>query len=355
MNEVINLLLFFFILFSILFTNKKLNKYFVLLLTLVFVMSDGLRWQMGTDWESYKDNFEFIYEKFTPGFDIGFEYYTLAIRSIIDNYSFYLLINSTLIFIVLFFFFRKLGDNYFIGFFYSFSILIWYSGSMRQLLSLSFLCFSIKYIYNRNFLFYSILILLGALFHYSMLFCLPFYFLYKIKFEIYILIFVVLILTIFLIKDYIILFENFLTILTPDKDFSDRLYGGLKTNVLLGYGRKILLYFILFLFLKKNNLIRNKKIVFLFSVSSLSIILYHFAVNYSPIVASRLDIYTGVFFSGVLIAEISKNIQNKVQKLSLFFVVIIFVLINYSRLEFMDLFHPYSGLFYNYNLNRVLY
>jgi hypothetical protein len=143
--------------------------------------------------------------------------------------------------------------------------------------------------------------------------------------------------------------------LTPDKDFSDRLYGGLKTNVILGYGRKVLLYFFLLLFLKKNNLIRNEKIIFLFSVSSLSIILYHFAVNYSPIVASRLDIYTGVFFSGVLIAEISKNIQNKVQKLTLFFVVIIFVLINYSRLEFMDLFHPYSGLFYNYDLNRVLY
>lgn len=356
MNEFITSLASFIVLISILFSNgRNLSKYLIFLTVLFFILTDGLRWQMGTDWQSYKDNFSFIDDKFTPGFDIGFEYYTLFLKTIFDNYSFYLLINSSLIFGILYYTFKRFGDYFFIGFIYTFSILIWYSGSMRQLISVSLLCISFKFLLNRSFIPYVTLIIIGSFFHFSLLFCLPFYFLYNVSFKYFSFFFISIFIIVFLLKDYIIYFENILSLLSPDKDFSNRLYGGLETNFILGYGRKILLYFILLLFMYNLNLFNSKRIVFLFSLSSFSILLYHFAVNYSPIVASRLDIYTGVVFTGFLIAEISKYTKTKLQKLSLFFVVFFYIIINYSRLEFMDLFHPYSGIFYNYEFNRVLY
>lgn len=356
MNEFVTAISSIFVLISILFSiGRRLSKYLIFCAVFFFILTDGLRWQMGTDWQSYLDNFNFIDDKFTPGFDIGFEYYTLLLKNIFDNYSFYLLTNSFLIFGILFYTFNKFGDNNFNGFLYSFCILIWYSGSMRQLISVSLLCIAITYVIERKILLYFILIIIGSFFHFSLLFCLPFYFFYNRSFIYVSVFFIIIFISVFLLKDYIIYIENMLALISPDKDFSDRLYGGLDTNVILGYGRKIGLYLILLLYMFKLNLFYNRRIVFLFSISSFSILLYHFAVNYSPIVASRLDIYTGVLFTGFLIAEISKHTKTKMQKISLFILVFFYITINYSRLEFMDLFHPYSGIFYNYEFNRELY
>jgi hypothetical protein len=356
MNEFVTAISSISVIISIFLSNgRRLSKYLILFAVFFFILTDGLRWQMGTDWQSYFDNYNFIDDKFTPGFDIGFEYYTLLLKNLFDNYSFYLLTNSFLIFGILFYTFKKFGDNNFIGFLYTFCILIWYSGSMRQLIAVSLLCIAISYLIERKILLYFILVIIGSFFHFSLLFCLPFYFFYNRSFKFFSIFFILMFIIVFLLKGYIIYFENILSLLSPDKDFSNRLYGGLDTNIILGYGRKILLYLIFFIYIIKLKLLYNKRIVFLFSISSFSILLYHFAVNYSPIVASRLDIYTGVLFTAFLIAEISKHTKSKMQKMSLFIVVFFYIIINYSRLEFMDLFHPYSGIFYNVEFNRVLY
>ena len=356
MHEFVTVISIFFIFISIQIKKGDLiAKKLILLATIIFIIFDGTRWQMGTDWNTYKSNYELIFDHFTPGFDLGFEYYTITLKSIFDNYTFYLLSTASLIFGSLFFIFNKINDKYYIGFLYTFSILIWYSHSMRQLLSVSLLSISIISFYKRNFFAYAFFILIGTTVHFSLIFCLPLYFIYNLNIKSFAIFFISLFIMTYFFKDYLIYLDNLLSILQPDRDFNGRLDSGLKTNFILGYGRKISIYFILFLYIYKLNLFRDKIIISLFSISSISILLYHFAVNFSPIVASRLDIYTGVIFTGFLITEISKKTKTKYQKYLLFTCVVFYIFINYSRLEFMDLFHPYSGLFYNYNYNRILY
>lgn len=57
----------------------------------------------------------------------------------------------------------------------------------------------------------------------------------------------------------------------------------------------------------------------------------------------------------VLIGLLDKSFNTKGNRLFLFFFVASLVGVFYYRLEFMDLFHPYSSIFYNYDLHRDLY
>ncbi len=110
MNEFVTIGLSFFVLLSILPGKlNRVSKLAIFGIVLFFILADGLRWQMGTDWQSYKDNYDLIQEKFTPGFDIGFEYFTLFMNSIHNNYSLYLFVISFFIFGVLFYKFKEVG------------------------------------------------------------------------------------------------------------------------------------------------------------------------------------------------------------------------------------------------------
>ena len=158
--------------------------------------------------------------------------------------------------------------------------------------------------------------------------------------------------------------DTIIQIFNPGKTIEDRVGGGLEgSSPLLGFSRKILTtlgyyYFYNKTFNKTNGSNFFIDLSFLFYVCCLSILFYFLGTYYLEHLSSRLDIYSGIICASIFIGKIEYFLHTYSLKLLniIFFLFISFLcIIYYSRLEYMDLFHPYSSIFYNFNLHRYLY
>ena len=343
------------------FFNKrfKINKLtIVLILIFGIIFFDGLRWEMGTDWLNYLNNFQNINIRWTPGMEFGFQFYTQFISSFTENYSVYLLITSFLIYIGIFYNSYKISSNSFITIFLLFATITWYSGGQRQMLACAIFVFSLKYIINRNLIAFLILSFLGLSFHLTFIVLIPFYFLYGMSNRRFFLILSILFVASFFLYPIIEQFANIFKFFNPGKDLTDRFDGGLDTNPIFGFGRKIItLIPIVYFYNIRKDIRDDKKIRFFFHLSFFSLFIYYLGFNYIGILASRLDIYFGIISIAIFLGLIQSKLRSKQNIILLIFFCFFIAIVFYSRLADwgMTLYHPYSSIFYNFDLNRELF
>ncbi len=350
--------------FSIFFKwDNKIKQLFFWCFIILLIIFDGLRWETGADWQNYYEGFNNALEKSPPGFEIGFIYYTWAIRNLTDNYSIYLLITSAIIYIGIFYTIFRITSFSFISLFFLTSHIPWYSGSMRQILALVFFVLSLKYVWNKNLFRFLLFMYSGLLFHSTML---PFFLIYWM-FGASLFTFAFLGLFLILASSIIIIFitqiDFLINIGSGGHGIEDRIGGSLElSSPILGLGRKIstiALNFFFFKYSTQNELHKNRieldKLKFFLYLSSFSLIFYIVGTFFITHVSSRLDIYTGIICLAIFIGLIEHQVKSRKHMLYLFIFVIFLCLISYSRLEFMDLFHPYKSIFYNTDYKRELY
>ena len=165
------------------------NHYFFLLL-ISFVV--GFRFEVGTDWLGYKLDYEnfhlrsetkfseqyyeygfYIFSKATAYFGLGVEWLFLSIGFL----SWFLIMKSAPSYILPLVMFFLFADEFF----------FWSMNGVRQSVAIGFWLISIKFIIDRQLVYFLICIFLGSLFHESILILLPLYFvpfqvLYNYKF-----------------------------------------------------------------------------------------------------------------------------------------------------------------------------
>ena len=73
---------YLFAFLSIIFPNKKRESLSFVILLILIILADGLRWQMGIDWDSYKKMFDTY---LMPGVEFGFRSYIFAITYFTNN------------------------------------------------------------------------------------------------------------------------------------------------------------------------------------------------------------------------------------------------------------------------------
>lgn len=330
---------------------------------LSLIVFDGLRWQMGTDWFSYSEYFKVATDVISHGgFEIGFRIYTTLIRNFTDNYSLYLLITTATIYIGIFYTVFKITNYSFVSIFYLTGTIPWYSGSLRQMMASVFFCLALKASIEKKFKRFVLLMISGAMFHSTIIVFFPMYWLYGMSLSAFFVLFIILVAGAVFSRNLIYSLDELSRLMLYSKDFVSRVGGTLEfSNPLLGFGRKIFSIAGLwgFSFMAKTSpkmdLMLWQKIRFFLSLSSLSIILYYIGTYHIDYVSSRLDIYVSILSTAVLIGLLETSFTKRTHKLLLFIFVLTMLGVFYARLEFMDLFHPYSSLFYNFNLNRALY
>jgi hypothetical protein len=331
--------------------------------TLSLIVFDGLRWQMGTDWISYSEYFEAATDvNLYAGFELGFRIYTTLIRNITDNYSIYLLITTAIIYIGIFYTVFRIANYSFISLFFLAGTIPWYSGSLRQMMASVFFCLALKASIEKKFIHFVLFIMGGLMFHTTIIVFIPMYWLYGMSLSVFFVLSIVMAVLSVFSRSLIFTLDTLANLVYFSKDFTSRIGGTLESsNPLLGFGRKFFTIVGLwgFSFMAKTSPKMDwmlwQKIKFVLSLASLSIILYYIGTYHIDFVSSRLDIYVSILSTAVLIGLLEKSFTNRGDKLLLFLFVVVLVGIFYARLEFMDLFHPYSSLFYNFNLNRELY
>lgn len=329
---------------------------------LCLIVFDGLRWEMGTDWTSYFSYFKNAHVYDQPGFEHGFLLYTYIIRNLTDNYSVYLLITTAFIYIGIFYTVFKITNYSFLSIFFLTAVIPWYSGSLRQMMACVFFTLAIKSTMDKKLLHFIVLSIMGLLFHTTMIVTFPIYWIYGLSFLALTIIFFSLAVGSIFSKQLILILDWVVNFYGFNRSYSARLGGGLElSQPILGFLRKFitlsgLLYFS-YLTYRVHNIHKDQwdKIKLTLFLSSLSVIFYYIGTFHIDHVSSRLNIYTGIISTAILVGLLDKSLNKKSNRILLYVFVWALQIVLYSRLELMSLFHPYSSIFYNYELHRILF
>jgi hypothetical protein len=343
--------------------SNRLVWFLLIIIPITFL--DGLRWEMGTDWSAYYTYFNGGLQGFrNTTFDPGFVVYTDIINYFTDNYSIYLLSISFITYVVAFYGIFRITEKNFLSIFYLMGTLPWYAGSMRQMLAVACFVWALKAIIDRKPIRYITLMLLGVSFHATLAVFILMYIFFGISTFAYIVLLASIVIMVPLVPFLVQTLELITSFYGFNKDFYQYVSGGAQhtgANPILGFSRKIITVFGLFIFSviavssNNNNDNRRLQIKFFFALSSLTIVFYYIGTYQVLHVASRVDLYVGLVSTSILIGLIDNSMKKKFNRLIFYLFVLSLVGVFYSRLMWMDLFHPYSSIFYNYNLNRVLH
>lgn len=271
------------ILLSIPFRSNNNIYYPLSFISYILILSfSGFRYGIGTDYFNYESIFYNIHydNSYNSGLEYGFYYLSkllpqekegffslIFITSLITNFTLFLAIKNRIknkspeerFLIILFFFISNL---YFLPF-----------NGIRQGIAFSCTLLSFTFIKQRHFLYFLILILIGSLFHKSILLFIPFYFVYKINIK-NLYCFIIVSISFILVKSGIfsltinslinILGEKYARYLENPVD-----YGGSGLGVYLYVILFLFIYFIKFVV--RNEKMKTKEYNFLFLMFSIGI------------------------------------------------------------------------------------
>jgi len=157
--------------------KPKINyKHFLSIIFISIIV--GFRYNVGVDWDGYRiaflDSGSLTFQE--NSFEFGYFIINKTINLLGFSYQqFFFLINL----FTWFFIFKSIPKKllfYFIFFLFCTEFFFWSMNGIRQFTAISLLLFSIKYIINRKLIKYLLLLAVASLFHKTVFFLLPLYF-----------------------------------------------------------------------------------------------------------------------------------------------------------------------------------
>ena len=318
--------------------KKRYKQIIYLLMVLIFWVLSFIRWEVGTDWENYLTTFYFSKDlkNIVSVNEYGYRLLNHIIYQITDNYTIFLLVVATLIFL---FKYRYLFDVTYEPILSLISVFGTGFGDIyfvRQSLAIAITFYSIKYILEKNFYKFLFLIILSSTIHQaSIIFIFAYYIVNYLNFSIkkYIIVLFLCVLISPYVRDILEIFGNILPGIYGEKIriylLSDgNLFGfrkGTDRCIIFGllYLNKFFLIIVGLIFYKKMN----KRIKKLFSLYFISACIYLILAQVSLTLA-RL----GVYYDSVQIIvfpAIYKFIKNRRNK---FFYLVAFIFYYYIKL-----------------------
>lgn len=159
------------------FNKQETEKYKLVFAVICFsllVFQDGFRWETGTDWDPY----HYFFEQLTlsvnfdnSDFDIGYTALSYVIRVLTDEYSVFLIVHAVLFYSAFFYLIFKLSDYPFVSLLLFYMAVVDYMGMNRQFLAMVFYAVGLVYLTDNNKRMFILMLVIGALFHKSILIC----------------------------------------------------------------------------------------------------------------------------------------------------------------------------------------
>ena len=158
--EVYIIILFIIYVFGLLELGQKLtvrqSYWLVSILYVMIVIQIGLRWETGTDWEPYLNNFQntdnygIVFLNVLNGYEIGYGTFVFLIKKVFDSYSFFLLLNALIFYWGIFRMAKKYSPYFFISLLFFYATNLGMVGSNRQLLAIIICLWSLEYVFERK-------------------------------------------------------------------------------------------------------------------------------------------------------------------------------------------------------------
>ena len=289
-----------FLYLSAWFPIKKIqNENFLFwLIFVLFVLHDGLRWETGTDWVNYYRYFqECLYAEWEQ-FEPGYVAFSKFIRSFTSDYTIFLFCEAIIVWMLIFVTIKKYSPHPIITTFCLYCTLLPLLGMNRQYIALAISVFSIRFIYERKFVYFIICILCACEFHSSAMIFFISYFLnkkFELKYYYLAVLFSVLILNLGVVNK---LDMSFLSSISEGVDerlvaYAEKVDMSLANSSLFGILRKTFWLFLAYPLVKKNV---DVYMPLFFNLYFLSLLIYIiFNGSSFQIIVSRASIYFSLY------------------------------------------------------------
>lgn len=311
--------------------SKNLNFNIVLLTIiglLIPILISGLRYYVGTDYESYVG----IYNKyFNYSFINFFESKTeflfliiVKIASLFNNFQVMFFIIAFFTVIITYKAIFNYKEKFSLGFMFFIYLFMYFTNSfnwIRQALAIAIVLYSYKFIFEKNWKKFTLAIIIASLFHVSALLFWPFYFVFdkeNNKRKKYIRILYIII-TIIIVLNY----EKAVNMLSSISIFED--YAGYTKELNAANREAILNFVVLIVILMFRKMLikydkRNEIFIFFYIISTILTF-----IGYITPYAKRIAVYFGI--SGIFILSSFPQIaKTKEQKILIYFLVACYVI-----------------------------
>lgn len=346
---------------------KLKNRIFLsLFLYFVLIFQVGFRWETGTDWTPYLNNFydsdsvEYVLLNALTGIDLGYGLLVLIVRLFSDQYTVFLLVHSAIYYTLIFSASDKLSPYPALSFILFYASTIGYMGSNRQLIALSICLFALQFSYLRIPKKFFACVTFASFFHISAIIFSTYYFLNRNLKNKHI---IVLFFISFVLRETNFLVLLFSSITNLFGDLAIYKFGFYSSDnnapeislSLFGLIRRLLL-FLIFLYGYKNIHEKFPSYNLMFNGYFFGLLIYITFSDSLPILINRGSLYFNVMENFLLACQLL------IYKDSYKRAVILLIILAYSYVIFFQsisnhesLFIPYKGLFINSHFYRLMY
>lgn len=143
----IYLYLLFFVFIELIFKNRTISTNILRLNSIILILFLGLRWQSGTDWFAYfnlyyTDIYSSDYDTTRFGMESGFLYFNKFFKYFSESYTFFLLVQSTIAISLIYYFIEKSTKlpNMALYLFYTSYMITHFMGSNRRMIAIGIVC-----------------------------------------------------------------------------------------------------------------------------------------------------------------------------------------------------------------------
>ena len=173
---------------------KKYNNIFICIMMIYLICISGFRVGVGTDYWTYKE----MYEIWAPtaaiegSSDTGFLIFMKILHNFSMNSQFMFMVTSIIINVCIILTIKNYSQKFELSMFFYITTFVYYAtfNGMRQSMSIAIAFAGTKYLFNRDWKKYFIIIAFASLIHQSTLIMIPVYFIvnrkFKSKFNVYI-------------------------------------------------------------------------------------------------------------------------------------------------------------------------
>ncbi len=348
-------------------TDSERN-WLVFSLYIIIVLQIGLRWETGSDWTPYLENFQNTDEYSTVlinaliGYEIGYGTFAFLIKKLFDNYSVFLIIHALIFYWGIFRMAKKYSPYFFISVLFFYATNLGMVGSNRQLLAIIICLYSLEYVSERKPFKFFAFIGVACLFHTTAFLFAVYYFLNR-NFKTVTVVFV-LIISFMIGKTGLpfLVFSKFGGIfgeLAAGKTiaYSDGAKDVLAESSLSVFGLiKRLLFIAIFTY---NYLFLSKRLYYykiVYNGYVFGMVIYFLFESTLLILVNRGSLYFNIMES-LLISCQFLVLRKRSNQGYVFFVLLLIsiVFLFQSIAAYPELFDPYKGLFYNVNFKREMF
>jgi hypothetical protein len=356
--------------FSILEVTRKISpstkKIMIFFAFILLVFQTGLRWETGTDWWPYFDQFKYEsdWQSFKSGnisMEKGYQLFNILVKYISNNYSVFLFIHAIIFYTLIFKSFKSFTPFFFTSILLLYTSTMGMMGSNRQLLALGICLIGLNKLIEGHKTQFFVFVIIASFFHLTaLLFLIYFFFNKKIEIK-WIIVGMFICLLIGFTELPLQLFSLFgrfneLSAFKTEVYLNSALNELSKSQLSLAGLIKRILFLILFLY-TRDKILRNYKHYNFFLNGYILGIAFYFLFSRSLLVMiSRGSFYFNIMEPILLSYQLTLlKKPNKKFVLSACMCILAVILFFQSIAAYPDLFIPYKGIWINTSFHREMY